>query len=361
MTESTYLVIKMSSLGDIIQSYSFGTYLKQKNPNAHITWLVEERFSDLVKFFPFIDKTLSIDTKKIRKNPLRHIREIFFFIKNLRKVKHDVIFDLQGNVKSSVFLLFARAKTKVGFSKRCVAETINLLVTNYKMTVNQSQNISLQYLELAKNYFKDKAESLPPLLPLKINLKQKKRVESFLKKYSLNKKTLFMICPHSYWNNKKVPQEVLIQFLKGINDLFAPFFLFIFGNFEEKRQNEILQQVFPENALNIGQLEMPTWHLLISYSHCVISMDSCALHLAALTNTPTFSFFGPSSSNVYGPCGARHFALQGTCPYDMKYDKRCKKLRTCLNAPCISNFSPENLIREFEAFYKKINMTQHAR
>jgi len=96
---------------------------------------------------------------------------------------------------------------------------------------------------------------------------------------------------------------------------------------------------------------MPLWQALMFMIDCVIAVDSCALHLAALANIPTFSIYGPSSSKVYKPIGDKHHAYQGQCPYGEEFIKRCKRLRSCPTGACMKEISVLSLITSFKTFW----------
>lgn len=355
----SYLIVKMSSLGDVIQSYYAAAYLKEKDSESFIAWVIEDRYKDLVRSFPCVDKVFSIDTKAIRKGFLKNARTIFSFIKDLRRERFDVIFDLQGNTKSAFATLLAKSKVKVGYSKSCVSEWPNLCVTSYKVTIDQSREISFQYLSVIKKYFQDTSEYYPFSKAFKIDDNQARIIECFIQQKTLQHRPLIMVCPHSNWNNKKLPQDMMIEFLNSLEKTFNPSFIFIYGTKKEKEECEqVYKKAFETRSAVIGALELPVWHFLMSKTSCVISMDSSALHLAGLAQIPTFSFFGPSSSVTYRPLGKFHKTVQGECPYNEKFIKRCRYLRTCKKAPCISNFKLDKLMEDFLEFYENINQDQ---
>jgi len=65
------LVVKTSSLGDIIQAFPVLDYLKQCQPSCEIDWVVEHPFAELVSSHPLIHQAIVIETKKWRKNFLK--------------------------------------------------------------------------------------------------------------------------------------------------------------------------------------------------------------------------------------------------------------------------------------------------
>ena len=168
-----FLIVKTSSLGDIVQSFGLLAYLKNKFPSASIDWVVERRCAELLKRHPFVDRVIEIDSKT--RNPAAFWQSI----KQLRLNHYDTVFDVQGNIKSGLVLFFARAKEKVGFKK--VAEWPNLLFTSKKIALKQECSIRQDYLNLAKVYFNDSEDISYSTYPLlKIDNEEKTFIESVL-------------------------------------------------------------------------------------------------------------------------------------------------------------------------------------
>ena len=89
--QKKFLIIKLSSLGDIVHALPTAHTLRQEYPNAFIAWAIEERYQELLHNNPDIDEIILIRTKFWRKNwNWETIKEIRQKIKSLRKNKFDV-------------------------------------------------------------------------------------------------------------------------------------------------------------------------------------------------------------------------------------------------------------------------------
>lgn len=335
------LIVKTSSLGDIIQAFSVLPYLRRKFPQASIDWVVEHRFAAVVSSHPLIAKTISFEIKKIKEE----WRSIW---QELRRERYGVVFDLQGNCKSAVFTLLSRSDQKVGFGKKSVREWPNLLATHQRYEVSRSLNIRLQYINLIQQYLH---EDVPTALEeedqrgvrFHISRLDQERVQALLLS-EIN----IMVCPGSRWINKQLPVETLILFLKRVEQALHCSFLLIGGSEEEKRMCKEIQSQFPEKSRIIPPLAVPVWQNLMSEVQLLIAMDSSALHLCATTSTPSFSLFGPTAKQIFKPMGSLHAAFQGSCPYGRSFEKQCPLLRSCPTGACIRQIDPEEL---FECFY----------
>lgn len=334
------LILKTSSLGDIIHAFPLLAYIKKLHPEAIVDWVVEAPYAELLRAHPDVHKTLLIDTKKWRK----HIfsgetrRQIRTFVRELRLVNYDVLFDLQGNSKSALVGATARASVKVGFGRRTVSEWPNLLVTNRKYDSPSGRNIRLDYLYLAQRYFGEDPRNYEEMAPvqLAIGAAEELVIEKIMNQPQLHGKRIILVCPGSAWKNKQMTHEGLLRLLSDISRKESNVaFLMAWGNDSEKEFCNFLHDRLQVPSLVMDRLPLPALQRVMALVDQVIAMDSLPLHLAGTTATPTLSFFGPSSGNKYAPIGDQHQYHQGICPYGRQFEKRCPILRSCPTGACI--------------------------
>ena len=105
-----FLLVKLSSLGDVLHNLPMVWDIRQYYPNAIVDWVVEEAYVDLLKplqsthTFKGIDRIIPIGLRRWKKNILRatHWYEFKQFIYALQQDQYDVIIDSQGLMKSAV-------------------------------------------------------------------------------------------------------------------------------------------------------------------------------------------------------------------------------------------------------------------
>jgi heptosyltransferase-1 len=339
------LIVKTSSLGDIIQAFPVLDYLRSRFPHAQIDWVVEKPFSELVQGHPAVSNVLYVHTKKWRKIfPLReNWRDICETFSSLRKVTYDVIFDLQGNSKSGLIVGMAKGIKKVGFGWNSVPEWPNLLVSNVKFDPPVGYNIREDYLAIPQQFFNDFT-----YVPQKILLNISEENQACVKSLLTSGKTV-LVCPGTIWRNKQLPEKTLIELLRMIQERFACRYLFIWGSSDEKEIVQRLHTQLIQNSQIVDKLPLPLLQNLMSQVDLVLAMDSLPLHLAGTTGTPTFSIFGASLALKYQPLGTQSHALQGSCPYGQTFTKRCPKLRKCSSGACIQELSAIDIFQSFQA------------
>lgn len=346
------VIVKTSSLGDIIQSMPVLNYLQSKFPQAKIDWVVEETLSSVVASHPCVHKAIPIPFQFLKKNPFsfRSIRYFFRSLKNLRGQKYDLLFDLQANCKSGFLTFVSKAKEKVGFDRKSVREWPNVFFTHTRFPSSKNENIRLQYLSLIQKYFQDANPIEITGSRFLLSPERKTYVHNMLQQTSLQTPMKIMVCPGSKWMNKQLESLTWMDFLQRIAAKYPACFLFVWGSLEEKQFCDQVSQSL-NASLVAGKLEIPTWQYLMNEMDLVIAVDSSALHLSGTTQTRSFSIFGPTSANIFKPLGNRHFAFQGSCPYGKVFLKQCPKLRTCETGACIRELSGETLYTAFQRWW----------
>ncbi len=337
------LIVKTSSLGDIIHAYPVLSYLKKYFPESTIDFVVEKPFAELVSNHPFVNKVIEVNTKEWRKKFSAFYKGVSDFRKTLRSQTYDVCFDLQCNLKSGLIVAQVKAKHKVGFGFKTAIEWPNCIFNNIRFNPPKACNVREENLFLVKEYFKIESDTFENT-NLRISDHDKEHINDLL--LSISNPTKIMVCPGSIWQNKQISKETMIDFLKKVEAHKNCNFLFMWGSLKEKEYAEELKANFPK-SLVVDRLSLSALQNLMSHMQLVIAMDSLPLHLAGTTNTPTFSFFGPSSSAKFMPMGEHHHAFQGSCPYGRVIQRRCPIIRTCKTGACLREVTSDILFRSF--------------
>jgi heptosyltransferase I len=337
-----FLIVKTSSIGDVIQTFPILEYIKKRYPSAVIDWVIENEYLPLVQSHPSVRKAIPFHSRTWRKAlfPLATWREIKQFSQRLRQEKYDILFDLQGNTKSALITTLAAAKEKVGLGWKSVREFPNFFATHKHIDIDESLQIQQRYLQIVQKFFGDADPFTPQGVALKLTPEEENRLASLL---ALGAPRVMVACG-SRWTNKQLSEKTLSEFLQKMAAEENPYFYLIWGSPEEKETADRLQELFPGRSRSFGKLSFPLWQALMRGMDLVIAVDSAALALCGTTQTPSLSFFGPSVAAVYKPLGDHHKAWQGSCPYGQKFESRCPLLRSCKTGACLKSISSEQLI-----------------
>ena len=212
---SSILIVKISSLGDIIHTFPVLYDLHRRFPHASIDWVVSEELQSVVASHPLVRRAISFK--------IDSLRAFFATIGRVRQDSYDLLFDFQGNCKSGLVTFFARSKHKVGFGLRTAREWPNTLATNHRFDISRDCNIRLFNLQLVQRFLGNGQPFHDDRMALKISELEKLLVAQILS--SKESGMRIMVCPGSKWPNKRVPLSTLRDFLQRIaQELDASFF-----------------------------------------------------------------------------------------------------------------------------------------
>jgi heptosyltransferase I len=302
------LVIKTSSLGDVLQTLPTVLALKKNFPHSKITWVVDKKCASILALFPQIDECLVVDFRMWRQKPFSSIRQMLAFIKALRSNRFDIALDFQANTKSAFIFGLAKALRKRSF--RSPSEWCHRFIMCQRIDPDK-ESFNTYYRSLLNDLVFDFSYDLPQIEPSTFVPRDKKVVTLGL---------------GSMWPSKKLNRNQIKELIESLKECY----LIIPALQSEKEVFEKLLKGYSGNVLVLPSL---TDYLpYLKASDLFIGVDSALLHLARLFKIPSQAYFGPSSSVFYGD----HKDVQGCCPYNQKFDKRCPKLRSC-QAPCMQS------------------------
>ncbi|MFI5334117.1 MAG: lipopolysaccharide heptosyltransferase I [Chlamydiales bacterium] len=347
------LIVKTSSIGDVLHSFPVLSYLRRQFPEAQIDWAVEKESVSLLQAHPELNQVLVLDSRAWRMACFakKTREEVRTFLRLLRKEEYDLLIDLQGNCKSALVTLLARAKEKVGFAWSSLPEKPNWFVTTHRYAPPKNLSVRMRNLYLVQQHLQDLAPFVPAEITLTISPEEAARMEEIVRK---TQGAPLMVCFGSKWKNKQLNEETLFFLLKKIEEKFKPSFVFVWGNEKEKRLADRLKLSFPRDSQSVGDMGLNFWQALMRKMRGILAVDSAALHLCATTKTPSFSVFGASSAAYYKPEGSEHLAMQGACPYGQMFEKRCPILRTCATGACMRSQSADALFSAFAPWWTAI-------
>jgi heptosyltransferase-1 len=337
-----FLIVKTSSIGDVIQTFPVLEYLKKRYPDAAIDWVIEKEYLGLVEAHPAIRRAIPFSSRTWRKAlfPQSTWKEMREFSGMLRQEKYDILFDLQGNTKSALITALAKSREKVGLGWKSVPEFPNFFATRRHIEIDDFLQVQQRYLQVVQKFFEDEDPFMPTGADLKLSPADRAQLASLI----VSERPRLMVACGSRWANKKLAEETLVEVVQKISKRDNPYFYFIGGSPAEKTIADQLHALFPDRSKSLGGLSFPLWQALMREMDLVIAVDSAALALCGMTQTPSLSFFGPSLSSVYKPLGDHHVAWQGACPYGQKFTARCPLLRTCKTGACLKSASADQLL-----------------
>lgn len=307
-------IVKLSAIGDVIHALPVAAALRQRYPQAHLTWIVERKSRDILDGCPDLDEVLIFDKARwIHELPYPHrtipvLWQIRQFIRKMRQAHFDLVIDLQGLLKSGLLTWLTGSSIRLGFAPDFCRESGSALFTNYRVSPSeQGLHIIDQYLSVVKDLGIDTSTKT---FHLSIPEEDKTYIENFLKKKNLNPSApLFIINPGAGWVTKQWGEERYAQLADRIVTEIEGTVLFLWGPSELSMVKSI-QKKMHSPSLRSCPTTLKQSMALIKRAHFFIAGDTGPLHLAAALNIPCIGIYGPSSSQRNGPYGTIHKVVQ---------------------------------------------------
>ena len=148
MEYKNILLIKMSSLGDILHTLPFAAALRQRFPKAKITWLVHPQFAGFVPDPPVIDEIIYFD--KVKFNKMNLLAKLAYFLEMRRLLhskKFDLVIDMQGLFKSAVLAAISGCSDRIGY---CEMREGSGLVSKAICGSHSNDHVIERYLDVAR-------------------------------------------------------------------------------------------------------------------------------------------------------------------------------------------------------------------
>ena len=146
------LIVKLSSIGDINHTLPSLAAIRGALPDAEISWVVEERSSEILRGNRMIDNLIEVDTRSLRGGMV--IEEILLSaskqIKGLRRFKFDMAIDFQGLLKSALIAKLSGAKRRWGFSRDGLREPASRILFTDTVETQPQIHVIAKNLALAE-------------------------------------------------------------------------------------------------------------------------------------------------------------------------------------------------------------------
>ena len=303
-----FLIIKLSSIGDIVHALPFLRTLRANRPNAYIAWIIEESFQDLIKCNPDLDEVIPVRTRYWRKNiNIKSWNEIYQTRKLLKKREFDWTFDLQGLIKTGFIARMTGAPNRAGFHRSNCREKINAWFNNhrskYLSTDSHIVDRCLSQLSILGDFHPQTEFSLP------ICEKDEQASEAFMVKNSkLTEKPIAGINPGAGFPTKLWSIERYARFADKITEELGFSILLTWGPGEEEMVRSIAESMKQKSWIAPATTIAESIGLYKKLS-LFVGSDSGPFHICWALDIPTVSVWGPTDPNRNGAYSKNHKAV----------------------------------------------------
>ncbi len=327
-----FLIIRLSSLGDIIHTLPAFSALRKKYPSAQISWVVEEKGKEVLDLVPGIDKIIVAHTEGWRINTRKFWKEISALKKDMKN-RDQIAVDFQGLIKSGFIAYLSRARKRIGFHKKNLRESqASLFYTDRLDEVSETIHVIDKNLRLLTLLgIMETQYEFPLVLPDK----PVRSVKAKLHKLGYDgKKKLVVLNMGAAWKTKRWFPENWVELIHALKqeDVFS---LILWGNEEEKALAEEVHK--GSRAPLSPDFTLKEVMALVKESSLLVSGDTFALQVACAFSRPVVGIFGPTNPGRNGPFSPRDKVAfhEMECSY-------CYK-RSCESLECLKKITPEEV------------------
>jgi heptosyltransferase-1 len=270
------LIVKASSLGDIIMALPMLRTLRHAYPQAYIAWLVESPFQDFLHGNKDLDRLFVVDTTGVRSV----VVGLYHTIRQIRAEAFDVVVDLQGWIKSQLVCKLSGAQSMVGVMKN---NELGFHILSRGVPFRPKAHMVDLFLEVAAllGAAEPQVSFFVPIFDA-----DEKYIDSFLGALALK---------HKRWSLRKLAD---VGRHLAMNGDFIP--VVTWGPDEESDALHVVSLI-GNGAVLAPRTTIRQLAALIKRSALYVGTDSGPMHLASALGVPTVGLFGPSDPAHFAP------------------------------------------------------------
>lgn len=279
------LIIRLSSIGDILLSTPLLRLLRYHFPEVNIDFVIKKQFADLLRTNINISNLLLFDTNKGKKE-LAHLRD------KIRQNRYDLILDIHKNFRS-LFLSLFLAKTKVKRYPKYYLKRFLLVRFGWNL-YPQIIPVHQRYLLTVTPWgISDDGQGLDFIIAPSENSYITKRIKDFA-----HKKRLVGLAPGASFANKRWPMEYYAQVAQKMQSNSDAEVVFL-GNKNDRLITNKVAAMLTRDSLNLaGELSIMETAAAIGKLDLLITNDTGLMHLACALRIPTLAIFGPTTREL---------------------------------------------------------------
>jgi len=322
---SRFLLVRLGAFGDIVHAIPVAAALGRAFPSAQIDWLVSAKHRELLDLVPIINRRLAIKDRGETGGGIPLVTAI----RELRRSRYDVAFDLQGLLKSAALARLSGAQRVVGFSSGYLRERLarpfytdvydpgggGMYDPRERSHVVQMNLGLLTTIGVAV---------APPEFPIE---RVDTEIARAMRERAGNRYAL--VNPGAAWPNKRWPAARYGAVARAIAERHGLKTIVSWGPGEEPLAQEVVRESSGA-ALLSPRTSIVDLLALIRGATLMISGDTGPTHLAAALGTPIVGIYGPTRPSRNGPWAPADITISRDSVCQCHHLRRCTRERMCL-------------------------------
>lgn len=350
------LVIKLSSIGDIIHTFPAIIEAKNNIKDLCIDWLIDESLVEVAcllnKNNTFINQFISIPLRFLKKYKNFKCIEIFFnSLLQLRTKKYDLIIDAQGLLKSALLAKFINSKHKIGLDWSSAREPAASFFYDHRCKIEKN----LHAIDRIRKLFSLALKYSIDCTNKNISIYRSLDKNNFHKLPDLANLNDYIVFLHgTTWETKQWNKSYWDKLTKLIRN-YNMQIVVTFANNNLKEHQLVQYLSHNVNITVLESLNIDKITQLIANSRAVIAVDTGFAHLSAALNVPIIGIYGATCSDKSGIFGTNSINLQSKYHCSPCFAKQCleyKYHRSTIKQPCLQEITPELVFEQLKQIIK---------
>jgi len=348
------LIVKLSSIGDVIHALPVATALRSRFPTAHITWLVSRKAREIVSEHPHLDQIIVVNgSGENGEISVPGIEHPFLVARVLRKIGFDVAIDLQGLIRSSFFTLLSGAPARIGF--RSLREAALVFYNVRTILPTRNQHVVDSYLRFA-------ALLGAPVNPVEFHIAtapaDEAAIDRLLETAGITPRDrLVALAPASSWKAKTWPPARLGPVADHLIERHGCQPIIVGAKGDLPRAQEIADNCRGKLINFAGKTSLKELTVLLRRCTALVGNDSGPTHLAAAVGKPVVAIYGPTSTELLAPYGNQHITLTAAVP--CRPCHRRSRAENCPHLRCINDITSEQVCAAVDSLFARFAEESH--
>ena len=299
--ELRILIVRLSAIGDAVHGMPVLCALRDRFPDARITWVVESRAAALLRDHPALDRLIELPRGWLKS--LKTVRQLR---RDLRASRPDVAIDMQGLTKSAIAAWISGARYRIGFGDDKGRE-FSRWFYNVKVTAPAKHVIDANLQLLAPLGIETPAD-------VRFDIPEQEQdatmADATVDELGLNSQSFAIINPGAGWPSKVWPAERFGQVAARLGAEHDLPTLVVWAGDQERAWAETIVAGSGGHAKLAPPTSLTELAALARRARLFIGSDTGPLHIAAGVGTPCVGLYGPMPAERNGPYGPAHIAIQ---------------------------------------------------
>jgi heptosyltransferase-1 len=322
---SRFLIVRLGALGDIVHAIPVAAALREAFPASRIDWLVTAKHRELLDLVPVIDRRLVISDR----GEAAGSTSLMSAIRELRRSRYDIVFDLQGLLKSAILARLSGAPRVIGFSSRYLRERF---ARPFYTEVHDPGGGGM-YDPRERSHVVQMNLGLltavgvtaaAPRFPIE---RIDTEVAGAMRQRAGDRYVL--VNPGAAWPNKRWPAARYGAVAHAIDERHGVKTIVLWGPGEEPLAQEVVRES-AGSALLSPRTSITDLLALIRDAALMISGDTGPTHVAAALGTPIVGIYGPTRPSRNGPWAEGDITISRDAVCHCHHLRRCTQARMCL-------------------------------